>query len=200
MRPIIGLGCLLLVSIVVADVTARKPDGAKFYIYQDAGSRENHYIPSGWMGSYRSLKMTQSWSSNPHSGRTCIQIKYDVTKDTETLWTGVYWQNPAMNWGDKKGGYDLSAYKKLTFWARGENGQEAIDKFGMGGISGQTQDGDSGQAETDRIDLTKEWKQYTIDLSDVDRKEIIGGFVFAASSDNNPKTVTFYLDDIIYEK
>jgi len=198
MRKMLGVVVVLFAAVCYSQVP--NPEGNQFYVYKDAGARENHFIPSGWMGSYKSLKMSQNWSVNPHSGRTCIQIKYDVEKDSDTLWSGVYWQNPSMNWGDKKGGYDLSAYKKLTFWARGETGQEAIDKFGMGGIPSAAQDGDSGDAATDRIDLTKEWKQYTIDLKDVDRKHIIGGFLFAASVDNNPKNVTFYLDDIVYEK
>lgn len=53
----------------------------------------------------------------------------------------------------------------------------------MGGITGQTEEGDSADEYIERIELTPEWKQYTIDLQDVDLSHIIGGFVFAASAD-----------------
>jgi hypothetical protein len=96
-----------------------------------------------------------------------------------------------------KGGFDLSHYKKLTFWAKG---QGTVEKLMIGGITGQTQDGDSGEAYTDRIDLTQDWKQYSIDLKGADLRHIIGGFGFAVSADYNLKGMTLYLDDIAYSR
>ncbi len=125
-----------------------------FYVYKDAGSRLNHYIPSGWMGAYRALKLSSMWKDNPKSG-TCLKVAYSVTKDTETAWAGIYWMHPVDNWGNKKGGYDLSVYHKLKFWARGSG---FIQKFMMGGITGATEEGDSGEAYLEGIDLTKEWR------------------------------------------
>jgi hypothetical protein len=107
---------------------------------------------------------------------------------------------PANNWGDKKGGYDLSEYKKLTFMARGEKGGEYIDKFLVGGITGQTEEGDSGESYTDAIELTTAWKKYEIDLKDVDMTHVIGGFGFAINGDMNPQGATIYLDEIMYTK
>lgn len=195
MKKMLGVVFLLVATVVAAEV--QKPDAPEFAIYKDAGSRENHYIPSGWMGSTRSLKMTPNWVAGPHSGKSCIRIDYDVTKDSETTWAGIYWQMPSNNWGNMKGGYDLSNYKKLRFWARG---QGTVEKFMVGGITGQTQDGDSGEAYTDRIDLTQDWKQYSIDLKDTDLHHIIGGFGFAASADYNDKGLILMLDDIEYVK
>jgi hypothetical protein len=94
----------------------------------------------------------------------------------------------------------LTGYKKLVFWARGEKGGETIDKFFTGGISGQTEEGDSDEASVSPVSLTKEWKEYTIDLTGLDLSHIIGGFGFAANADANPNGVVMYVDEIRYEK
>jgi hypothetical protein len=70
----------------------------------------------------------------------------------------------------------------------------------LGGITGQTEDGDSDEASISPVELTKEWKKYTIDLKGVDLSHIIGGFGFAANSDVNPDGFTIYLDEIQLEK
>ncbi len=50
------------------------------------------------------------------------------------------------------------------------------------------------------MELTKEWKKYTIDLADKSLMHIIGGFCFSASRDDNPNGYTLYLDEIRFEK
>jgi hypothetical protein len=183
------MGLLLLSSVCIAE-------NKVFYVYEDSGSRMNHFIPSGWMGSTKSLKINSAYKVAPKSGKSCIQIKYLTTLDTETTWAGIYWQYPVNNWGDKPNGIDLTGYKKLTFWAKGEGYLQTI---GMGGISGQAYDGDSANATIEGVDLTPEWKQYTIDLKGLDLSHVIGGFYFATSADYNEKDVTIYLDEIRYE-
>jgi len=110
---------------------------------------------------------------------------------------GIFWQQPANNWGDKKGGYNLTGAKKLTFWARGANGGEKIAEFKVGGITGEYPDSDS--QSMGPVELTKEWKQYTLDLEGKDLSYIIGGFCFAASKDDNPNGFIMYIDDVIFE-
>ena len=39
-------------------------------------------------------------------------------------WGGVVWQSPAGDWGDRPGGYDLTGAKRISFWARGDEGDE----------------------------------------------------------------------------
>ena len=169
-----------------------------FYVYADASSLDNHFIPSGWMGDYGDIKIDQHWQDNPYSGRTCIKITYTAKGSKGARWAGIYWQNPANNWGTRDGGFDLTGAAKLTFWARGEKGGERIEEFKMGGIMGEYSDSDS--ASIGPVVLTKEWKQYTIDLRGRDLSYIIGGFCWATNADVNPDGATFYLDDIKYEK
>lgn len=167
-----------------------------FCVYTETGHRDNHFIPSGWMGDHDAIKLNAAWKKTPHSGETCIRIDY--SSKGKQAWAGIYWQNPADNWGEaKKGGFDLREAKELSFWARGENGSEVVE-FKMGGISGPH--GDSDGATIGETSLTKEWQKYTIDLKGKDLSYIIGGFVWVASRSNNPKGLTFYLDDIVYTK
>ena len=93
-----------------------------FSIYSDAKSPDNHYIPSGYMGDYSDVKIDTACFDNPHSGTTCVKVTYANAASQGARWAGTYWQSPANNWGDKKGGFDLTGAKKLVFWARGEKG------------------------------------------------------------------------------
>jgi hypothetical protein len=178
---------------------ASKAAGSYFYVYSESGSRVNHFIPSGWMGDYGDLKVDQGWKDNPAEGQTCIKVSYSGKRAQGAGWAGVYWQQPSSNWGNKAGGYDLSKYHKVTFWARGGAGGEKIGEFKVGGISGQAEKGDSDAATTGPVTLTSDWKKYTIDLSGKDMSYIIGGFCFAANADDNPKGFDLYLDEIRYE-
>jgi len=169
-----------------------------FYVYSDKGARVNHYIPSGWMGDYGDVKIDDSNTTDPADGKTCIKLTYSAKGTQGAGWTGIFWQHPSNNWGEKPGGYDLSAYKRLTFWARGEAGGEKVAEFKMGGITGEH--GDSDSASVGPIVLTKDWKKYTIDLSDKNLSHIIGGFAWSASRDDNPNGFVVYLDEIRYEQ
>jgi len=168
-----------------------------FYVYADIGSIQNHYIPSGYMGDYSDIKIDQSSKEDPYFGSTCIKIEYMNRVSQGARWSGVYWQYPANNWGSVDKGMDLSKATKLTFWARGKVGGEIVEEFKTGGIMGEYSDSDT--AGIGPVKLTKEWKQYTIDLTGKDLSYIIGGFCWAASLDMNPDGMTFYLDEIRYE-
>jgi len=221
---VLAAGIMATGILTAADKpAAKKAAGAAedtFYIFSDRGSRLNHYIPSGWMGDYGDLKMNQGWvkGNTPATAKkkeakagdaaapagpaedTCIQIKYSGERKQGNGWAGIYWQHPANNWGDKRGGFDLSAYSKMSFEAKGEVGGEVIDKFFIGGITGQTEEGDSDEASVSPVTLTKEWKKYDISLKGLDMSHIIGGFGFAANADANPSGFTLYVDNVKLEK
>jgi len=168
-----------------------------FPIYTDGRSPDNHYIPSGYMGDYSDITVERSSFEDPHGGTTCIKIVYSNLVSQGARWVGMYWQNPANNWGDREGGYDLTGATKLTFWVRGENGGERIEEFKIGGITGLYPDSDI--AGIGPVMLTQEWKQYEIDLRGKDLSYISGGFTWSTNLDVNPNGATFYLDDIRYE-
>lgn len=202
---LVSCGLALQTQMVLAErqsievVEAEKtPSGEVFNVYTEKWSKKDHYYASGWMGDYGDIEINEGNIINPFNGRTCLKITYNAKRSQNAGWIGVYWQNPPNNWGDEIGGYDLTGYKKLTFWARGEKGGEAIAEFKIGGIGGTYPDSDS--AAMGPVTLTKDWKEYTIDLKGIDLSCISGGFGFSARYNDNPNGFTFYMDDIRYEK
>jgi hypothetical protein len=195
------MAAVLAVLITVPVWAAPASDNAVFYVYHDKGDHLNHFIPSGWMGDYGDIKLNDADTGNPKDGHTDIKITYSAEAKQGANWAGMYWQNPANNWGDKMGGYDLTGYKRLTFWAKGlrkDKQPVTINELKMGGITGDH--GDSDAASIGPITLTTTWKKYTIDLADKNLTNIIGGFCWSTSRDTNPDGFELYLDEIRYEK
>ena len=48
-----------------------------FYIFLDQDSRQNHYVPSGFMPNGKCIGFDDSWTKDCH-GQTCIRIQYDL--------------------------------------------------------------------------------------------------------------------------
>ena len=147
---------------------------------------------SGWMGNYKALTLDPISRNAPHSGETCLEVKYDAMGQ----WVGVAWQHPADDWGNLPGGFDLTGARKLTFWARGEEGGERID-FGVGILGPGTKYPDTAKAELKGVKLKKKWKRYTINLKKKDLTRIKTPFVWTMAGGHKP--ITFYLDDIRFE-
>ncbi len=194
---------VMLALVLVVPVIARAEEKAasspkEFVVYLDKNAKDNHYIPSGWIGDYGDIKMIDQSAENPHSGTTSIQFVYSAKKTQGQGWAGVYWQNPANNWGNKKGGFDLTGMAKLTFWARGAKGGEVLQKVMVGGITKGTYP-DTVTVETGPIELTNTWQQHTVNLAGKDLSYINGGFGWSTTADLNPEGATFYLDDIKFE-
>ena len=198
MKKIIVMSLLMIcsASLALAQETASSP-AKEFVVFTDKNARDNHFIPSGWMGDYGDLKLNDQAMDNPHTGTTSLEFTYTAKKSQGSGWAGVYWQNPANNWGSKKGGFDLTGMTKLTFWARGAKGGETIQKFVIGGIKGTYSD--SSTIEFGPVELTDTWKQYTINLAGKDLSYISGGFGWVTTADLNPEGCTFYVDDIKFE-
>ena len=169
-----------------------------FYVFHTKGSRQNHYVPSGFMPNGNCITFTDTWQENCQTPKTCVKVEYDVEcSRNDQKWAGIYWLNPANNWGTRKGGYDLTGATKLTFWARGEKGGEQIQEFTIGGVSGDYPDTDT--AVIGPVILGTQWRQYSIDLRGKDLSYISGGFSWTTSEDVNPQDCTFYLDNIRFE-
>jgi hypothetical protein len=184
------------------------PEGA-FYVYKDADSPENHYRPTGYMGDCGDIHMNEAWNQKPQSGETCIRLQYDAKGKAPSVcdynppcrWAGVYWQEPPNNWGkdevNKGRGFDLSGYRRLTFWARAD--KQCQVQFKVGGIDAKY--GDSlRQARQKTTKLTQDWSPFTIDLEGAKLSHIIGGFCWVANQDANPEGIVLYLDEIRFEK
>ena len=163
-----------------------------FVVYDEAGGAKSPYVPSGYMGNTKAIKMTEDCPDDPHAGKTCLRVEFGARDG----WGGVAWQDPPNDWGDAPGGFDLAGAKRLSFWARGETGGEVVG-FAMGILGRDKKFHDSAIAKLEKVTLTPEWKRYTIDLDGKDLARIKTGFSWSLAADGKP--VTFFLDDIRYE-
>ncbi len=169
----------------------------QFYVYKDKGYL-NHFSALGFMPDGKCVSLDDAWVDNCGGSESCIQSKFDRDcTATGSGWAGIFWLNPSNNWGDEKGGFNLTGAKKLVFWARGEKGGEVVT-FKMGGVGMGHQYPDSDTATTEPIALTKDWKEYSIDLTGKDLSHIIGGFAWVGTAKENQSNITFYLRDIYY--
>ena len=156
---------------------------------------EPSYVPSGWMGDAKAIQLDPACKMNPFEGETCMKCGFSGL----TGWGGVVWQNPAQDWGDQRGGYDLSQAKRLVFYARGDQGNEEVS-FSFGILGPEKKYHDTSRGAMERVRLTKEWKRYEIavdQLASRDLSRIKTGFVWTVASQGNP--VVFYLDNIEWQ-
>lgn len=161
-------------------------------VYDEAGTSVSRpYVPSGWMGNHEVIDYDETWKKMPHSGKTCIRVRCGMSRN----WFGIVWQSPANDWGDQEGGWDLTAARQLSFWARGQDGGEKVEfKFGILREDQPYPDTTGHKGMT--ASLTRYWKQYVIPLIG-NKRCIKTGFVFVVENCN--EGFTFYLDDIKYE-
>ncbi|MBN1897780.1 MAG: hypothetical protein JW827_03300 [Spirochaetes bacterium] len=161
-----------------------------FQVYKDGTSRINNCIPSGWAGDFRDLKIDHKWTINPKKGTSCMKIEYSA-ETVGAKWASLnFAQNPYNHWTSIRGGYDLSTAKKIYFYARGNKGDEVVE-FRMAPLKGQ-------QAKiSKRIELSKEWKKYELELNNK-FEDMAGGFSVLVKASDNSGTVTFYIDEIYY--
>lgn len=191
-------------------VTAAPSDATAgaFYVYLDADSPKNHFKPTGYMGDCGDIHIDEVCEVNPHSGETCIKVVYEAngkgpnecSYSPPCKWAGTYWQNPPNNWGKesrfKRKGFDLSKYKRLSFWARADKACRI--EFKVAGIDERY--GDSLRYPRSKTaKLGAKWKEFTIPLEGTDLSHIIGGFCWASNWDSNPNGATFYIDDVRFE-
>jgi exo-beta-1,3-glucanase (GH17 family) len=175
--------------------------GEFFYVYKDADYSNNHFTSSGYMGDTEDVKVNDICKTSPYAGDSCIKVTYEPTG--KNRWAGVYWQQPPDNWGTDELmdglGYDLSKYKRLTFYARAE--KNCTVKFLVGGAVGADHPyGDSLDHERTLLrKLTDTWQMFSFNLEDGNLSYIISGFGFAVDINYNPDGAVFYLDEIRYE-
>ena len=186
---------------------------SNFDVNTDLSAAGNHFVMLAKMGD--DVEINLGCTDEPHSGATCIENRF---YGIGTSWGGWYFLNgvlegeetqPKPNFGNyPDAGFNLTGAKRLTFWARGKEGREKVEFFAFGvgrdPITGEPiapYPDSSPKKSLGYITLTKEWKQYTLDLTGVDLSYVLGGFGWVTNApENNDKTIAFYLDDIRYDK
>jgi len=160
-----------------------------FYIYKD--NEDLPYLPSAYMGNYKALNIDLAQNKEVHSGNTAIKITYSE----ESGWYGIGFVDPANDWGDILGGYNISGAKTFSFWAKSKFSGVVV-KLGFGLIDSDKPFPDSAK-KSEEITLTSEWKKYSIKVKREDLSCIRSGLVMFASSYGYPQTI--YIDDVVFE-
>jgi len=160
-----------------------------FYVYQD---NENlPYTPSGHMGNYKAIDVDLNHQEEVHSRNTAIKISYSSRND----WYGVGFVDPANDWGDILGGYDISGATTFSFWAKA-NDHNIKATIGFGLIDKDKPFPDTSK-KSKEIVLHTEWKKYTIKIKKMDLSCIRSGLVIFSSSHGFPQDI--YIDDVVFE-
>jgi hypothetical protein len=190
-----------------------------FDVYTDADAAGNHFSARGRFNSAAGddhvPPMIENSTENPHSGITCIKASF---KSRGSNWGGWYFMNgvlkgnersPSVNWGDvPNAGIDLRGATRLTFYARGAEGDERVEFFALG-VGWSVESGrptmphpdSSPKASLGYVTLTTEWRRYTIDLTGKNLSYVLGGFGWVTAADRNRyRDISFYLDDIQFDK
>jgi len=174
--------------------------GLFFFIFSECYAQSNkiynvldNFSSSGYMGDTLNIIVKKNYKDNARPDSLCTKITYSVG---DIGWGGVFWQYPANNWCKKKGkDFSKSGYLRITFYIKGEKGGEEV-KFKTGQDCGDTFVSDE---LTKR--LKKVWVKDTIDLEGKDLSNITGAFSFVVDSKaNDDGAITFYIDDVQFEK
>nr|WP_299382113.1 glycoside hydrolase family 2 TIM barrel-domain containing protein [Allomuricauda sp.] len=182
-------------SMVVTDEEAAKRTylvprvSLPFYVYKEP--QNVPYAPSGYMGNYKAISVDMEFKEEHHSAPSCIKIGYSARDN----WYGVGFVDPANDWGNILGGYDISGAKTFSFWAKAsDNNVNATIGFGL-------IDKDKPYPDTSKksieITLTQQWKKYTIKVKKLDLSCIRSGLVVFSSSNGFAQDI--FIDDVVFE-
>lgn len=160
-----------------------------FYVYKDNGDLP--YAASGYMGDYKYMDVDLSHTEDVHSGKTAIKMAYN----SKGGWFGLAFQDPANDWGDILGGYDISGAKTFSFWAKASKWNVKA-RIGFGLIEKEKPFPDTAKKIVE-IELQRQWTKHTITLKKEDLSCIRSGFVIFGGG--NGSEFEIFLDDIVFE-
>lgn len=184
------------------------------YVYRESGDTWNSFTQKAKMAGQdagRVHDMDENCTTEPYAGESCIRCRVETSGSD---WGGWLFLNgylpegetaPQLNDGNQEdAGMDLTGAEALSFFARGENGGETVEFFTAGfGYDGEwgtrlVNYPDSAKKQTlGFVTLTKEWREYTIDLSKADMSYICCGFGYVLSGTRSGDADNvFYLDEI----
>ncbi len=180
-------------SIIVESGTKRKYLVPKvtlpFYVYKDGNDLP--YFPTAYMGNYKDIKVDTNNQEDVHSGTSSLKISYN----SDYGWYGLGLVDPANDWGEILGGYDITGATKFSFWAKASK-KKVKATIGFG-LIGKNKPFPDTAKKSKEIILTTKWKKYTIKIKKLDLSCIRSGLVLFSS--NYQSTQDIYFDDVVFE-
>lgn len=191
-----------------ADAGTQEPQDSGTQQQADSGTQQQCPTPDAGPTVFTPLKVDGNWAASGYMGdgehnliqdsNECAATRPgaalgDCHKFTWTPgsagWGGVWWQYPEGNWGTTPGFEVPEGASVLSFYAWGANGDEKVTFLvGMGATA------DGFELKTQELTLTTEPKQYTIDVSRVRYRKVVGGFGWVSGGRSSP--LVLFIDDI----
>ena len=177
-------------------------NGSVSVLYDDALVYGIQKWGSAAEGRGKSVAFTPYDTIAPQEGKTSLQVSFDDSKGDDN-WGGITivytgkWRNNGTS------GANLSDHAKLTFYAKAE---KSGFRFNAGvGVDQENDDSkDSDTTGDNIITLTSDWKQYEIDIKNLDRIDINGlmkiGFLKESFAGEGWGSGTLWLDEVRFEK
>jgi hypothetical protein len=162
------------------------------------------FAPSGYMGDGAggtAVVADTTCADRPSGARgDCYRFTY---KAGPMLWSGVYWQFPANNWGSAEGKAIPAGASHVSFYAAGAAGGEVLT-IKIGGIHDTTLPYSDTFSAQGMFTLSTAMTKYTVDLAGQPYDKVIGGFSWATAypESTNPASaapIVFFLDDLVWE-
>lgn len=162
------------------------------------------FAPSGYMGdgvNGTAVIADTECADRPSGARgDCYRFTYHAST---MLWSGVYWQYPANNWGAAEGMAIPPGATQVSFYAAGEAGGEVLT-IKIGGIRDTTLPYSDTISAQGTFRLTTAMTKYSVDLGGQPYDTVIGGFSWATAhpEGTDPATaapIVFFLDDLVWE-
>jgi hypothetical protein len=161
-----------------------------FYVYEE-GKQEQPFVASAYMGNYQKMKVDVNCTETSHSGDSSIKISYEDWHN----WYGIALVDPANDWGDILGGYEVSGAEEFSFWAKAD--QDKV-KVSVGyGLIGKDKKFPDSSKKSKEIKLSKKWKRFSINVKEEDLSVLRSGFVLFSTGNAFPHSI--YVDDIVFK-
>ncbi len=160
-----------------------------FYVYKDG--EELPYFPSAYMGNHKDITVDIKNKTHVHSGDASLMVGYNEAHN----WYGLGLVNPANDWGEILGGYDISGAETFSFWAKASK-KGVIATIGFGLIGKDKPFPDTAKKSIE-VKLTTKWKKYTIKTKKLDLSCIRSGLVLFSSAYGSSQKI--YIDNVVFE-
>ena len=157
---------------------------------------DGFYAASGFFGDAGDVTVTETCPERGGDGAGACRT-WTYTRGSQGF-AGVYWQHPENNFGAEPGFPMPQGATRVTFSAWGATGGESIG-FLVGFAPDGTGDRDGFELRED-FTLTTSPTDYTIFLAGQDYDLIAGGFGWVAGLSEGADPITFYIDDVQWER
>lgn len=160
-----------------------------FYVYQDG--KNNPYAATAFMGNHKAISVDIVNDEHSYSGNAALKISYSADFD----WYGLGLVDPANDWGEILGGYDVSGAKKFSFWAKASK-KSVTATIGFGLIGRDKPFPDTAKKSIE-VKLTTKWKKHSISTKKLDLSCIRSGLTIFSSSFGSGQDL--FIDDVVFE-